>query len=290
MAINNTVTYNRHDYVQKLRNRINAPSSWKDILNVKVRDTRTIVEGYLSDEGALQTGTRGTAYGYDTFTIAQDTLTISTKKIIPLFVDEADRAQQTYADKMKIAEVQGKLVDEYLETQTLAQHASFTDFGLTDLSNTGDDDTSQITVSATNIDDLIRAMKRKLNANDGVDFMAEKGVFTVWRPEDWEILEAFAQANGYTIADLALKNGIPGEKAFYYMGMYHYLSNSHTANHLMAGVRKQFELGILRHTYGKTKFIEDPGLTSGLGIVTRIDHGFNMSAYLKEFAIDVNVA
>ena len=42
---------------------------------------------------------------------------------------------------------------------------------------TGDDDTTQITVSAVNIDDIIRAIKRKLYANDGVDLAVEKGIF-----------------------------------------------------------------------------------------------------------------
>lgn len=290
MAIDNTVTYNKHDYVQRLRGRINKPASWKDILNAKVSDVRTIVQGSLSDEGAVAAGTRGTAYTYDTFTVAQDTLTIDQKRIIPLFIDEADRAQQSYVDKMKIADVQAKLMSEYVEAQMLAQHASFKDFGATDLDNTGDDDTAQITISATNIDDLIRAVKRKLNKNNGVDFMAEKGAFTVWRAEDWEIIESFAQANGYNIADLALKNGVPAEKAFYYMGMNHYLSNSHTANHLMAGIRGMFEIGILRHTYGKAKFLEDPGNTSGLGIVTRLDYGWNLPSYYGEFVMDINAA
>lgn len=273
-----------------MRRRINYPTAWKDVLNVKMSDVRTIVNGYMSDEGALQTGTRGTAYGYDTFTIAQDTLTISNYRVIPLFIDEADRAQQTYADMMTIGERQGKLVSEYLESQMMGQHASFKDFGATDLANTGDDDTTQITVSATNIDDLIRGIKRKLYANNGVDLAVENGVFTMWRPNDYMLLEAFAQANGFSEADMALSNGIPAEKAFKYMGMYHYLTNSNTANHLMAGIRKIFEVGILRHTFGKAKFIEDPAATSGLGIVTRVDYGWNLSAHFGEFVVDVNVS
>lgn len=290
MAISNTITYNKNDYVQKMRARLNAPSSWKDVCNVIVSDNRTIVKGYLSDEGALQTGTRGSAYGYDTFTIAQDTLTISTKKIIPLFVDEADRYQQSYADKMTIADRQGKLVSENLETYMLSQHGLFTDFGLTDLANTGDDDSSAITVGAANIDDLVRAMKRKIYANNGVDMAVEKGLFTIWRPQDFMLLEAFAQANGYVSADNTLKSGIPAEKAFYYMGMSHYLSNSHTSAHLFSGVKGIFEIGILRGTYGKAKFIEDPTGYSGLGIVTRSDYGCDVPDGYTELVLDVNVA
>lgn len=293
----NTVVWNKHDYVLKMRARINAPTCWTDILNVKYSDNRTIVGSYMSTEPALAGGTRGTAYAYKDFVLTADTLTISGIQQIAMFIDEADRYQQTYVDQMEIADYQGKKTVEKLESLTLAQHASWKDFGLTDLSNTGDDDTSQITVSAANIDDIIRAIKRKLYANNGVEKAVESGIFIVWRAADFELLEAFVQANGFTEADIALKNGIPVEKAFKYMGVYHYLSNSHTANHVFAGIRNTSELGILRSTYGKVKFIEDPPISvttnapaSGLGIPSRVDYGFNWPAQLAEFFMDVNVA
>ena len=99
--------------------------------------------------------------------------------------------------------------------------------------------------------------------------------------------------NGFDTADMALKNGIPPQKAFHYMGVDHYLSNSHTANHVFAGIKKIGILGILRGTFGKAKFIEDPAKVSGLGIVSRVDYGFDWTgttAYYKEFLIDLNVS
>lgn len=80
------------------------------------------------------------------------------------------------------------------------------------------------------------------------------------------------------------------------MGVDHYLSTSHTANHLFAGIKKMGDLGILRGTYGKVKFLEDPPASvttaapkSGLGIVSRFDYGFNYPSYYGEFFMDVNV-
>lgn len=285
----NTVTFNKHDYVRKMRARIATPTTWMDILKVMYSNNRTIVNSYMSTEPSVVTGTRGTAYNYEDFALTADTLTISTYKVIPMLIDEADRYQQSYVDQMSIAEFQGAKVQEFLETQTLAQHASWTDFGAGDLANTSTDDTTQITVSASNIDDMIRAIKRKIYANNGVDRAVQNGLFIVWRAADFELLEAFVQANGFTEADISLKNGIPVQKAFRYMGVDHYLSNSHTANHVFAGIKKQGELGILSGTYGKAKFIEDPAKISGLGIVTRVDYGFNWPAQLAEFFIDVNV-
>lgn len=286
----NTVIWNRNDYVMRMRKRLAAPTTWKDVLNVKYSSSRTIVGAYMSTEPSVVTGTRGTAYNYQDFVLTADTLTISTYKVIPMFIDEADRNQQDYVSQMAIADFQGKKIDEALETLVLATHASWKDFGATDLANTGDDDTTAITVSASNIDDIIRAIKRKLYANNGVDLAVENGIFIVWRASDFELLEAFVQANGFTEADISLKNGIPVQKAFRYMGVDHYLSNSHTAGHVFAGIKKQAEIGILTGTYGKAKFIEDPAKLSGLGIVSRVDYGTNFPAQLSEFFIDVNVA
>ena len=271
-----------------MRNRINKPTCWKDILDVTYSNSRAIINSSLTTEPSVVAGTRGTAYNYEDFTLTADTLTINGFKIIPMFIDEADRHQQTYMNQMQIADFQGKKISEKIESLTLASHASWTDFGVGDLTSNADD-TTQITVSATNIDDIIRAVKRKLYFNNGVDFAVENGMYIVWRATDFELLEGFVQANGFTEADLALKNGIPVQKGFYYGGVTHYLSNDHTANHVMAGIKRQGKLGILSGTFGAVKFIEDPAKTSGLGIVSRVDYGFNWPAYLAEFTVDVNV-
>ncbi len=273
-----------------MRARINKPVTWTDILNVKYSDVRTIVGGYMSTESAVQSGTRDAAYTPQPFALTADTLTINQYRVLPITIDEADRIQQSYVNQMDIADFQGKKINEYLEAQMLAQYGSWTNFGATDLANTGADDTTNITVSASNVDDLIRAIKRKQNYNNGVDLAVEKGRFIVWRASDFELLEAFVQANGFTEADIALKNGIPVQKAFRYMGVDHYLSTQHTAGYLFAGIKGCFEVGILRGTFGKVKFIEDPGLVSGLGMISRVDYGWNQPAQLLQFSMAINVA
>jgi len=289
--------WNKYDYVKKMRERLATPTTWKDVMKVIYSNQRAIIGGYASTEPAYAGGTRGTAYAYSQFTLTAETLTISLIQQLAIFIDEADRYQQTYLNQMSIAEYHGDKAIEKMESLVLAQHTNWKDFGVTDLADTDDDDTSQITVSAANIDDIIRAIKRKLYENNGVDRAVKHGIFIVWRAPDFELLEAFVQANGFREADIALKSGIPVSKAFRYMGVDHYLSNSHTANHVFAGIKKQGELGILTGTWGKVKFIEDPPISvttnapaSGLGIVSRIDYGFDWPAQLSEFFIDVNVA
>lgn len=276
--------------VARMRNRINRPTCWKDVLDVSYSNVRTIVNSSLTTEPTVVTGTRGTAYAYQDFTLTADTLTISSYKNIPIFIDEADRNQQSYVNQMTIADFQGKKISEKMESLMLGSHASWTNFGAGDLAQTSTDDTATITVSATNIDDIIRAVKRKMYANNGVDMAVENGIFIVWRAVDFELLEGFVQANGFTEADMALKNGIPVQKGFYYGGVTHYLSNDHTAGHVFAGIKNQGKLGILSGTFGQVKFIEDPLAQSGLGIVSRVDYGFNWPSYLAQFFIDVNVS
>ena len=270
----NTTTFNKHDYVARLRRRIDQPTSWKDVLKVTITNNRTIVNSSMTTEPAVQTGTRGSAYTYQDWALTADTLTIDQYRDLPVFIDEADRFQQTYVSQMTLADFQGKKINEYIEGQFLGQHASWTDFGDGDLNNTSADDTTQITVSATNIDDMIRAIKRKLYTNNGVDFAVERGIAIVWRPEDYELLEGFTQANGFTEADIALKNGIPVQRGFFYGGVTHYLSTNHTANHVFAGIKGMGELGILSGTFGRVKFLENPatssGELSGLGIAARL--------------------
>ncbi len=295
----NTVVWNKHDYMMSMRARINKPITWTDVMNDMYRDVRTIVGGYMSTEPTLVAGTRGTAYAYKDFTLTADTLTINQIQQMAIFVDEADRHQQSYVDQMKLADFHGKKTNEKIESLVLAQHGSWTNFGVTDLAGGNADDDSTITVSAANIDDLIRAIKRKLYENDGVEFAVERGIFIVWRAPDFELLEAFVQANGFTEADIGLKNGIPVQKAFRYMGVDHYLSNSHTAGHVFAGIKKSGEIGILSGTFGAVKFLEDPpsgtgaaneNAISGLGIVSRVDYGFNWPTQLAQFFMDIRVS
>jgi hypothetical protein len=188
---------------------------------------------------------------------------------------------------MDMADRSGKLLSDQIETAVLADHANWTNVGDTGGVITSGS-TGAITVSATNIDDIVRGVRRILIEGNGGDQMDRNGLFFVWRPADFEYLEQFAQANGFNLADAALKNGI--ERGYYLLGAYHYVSNSHTANHVFAGVRRIMKVGVLRQTWGKLKVTEDPGLQSGKGMISRVDFGVKTPTGLKALLLDVNVA
>jgi hypothetical protein len=102
-----------------------------------------------------------------------------------------------------------------------------------------------------------------------------------------EILEQFCQANGYQMADITLRDGI--KSGFHALGADHYVSNSHTATHVIAGVKKLITVGLLSTTYGKLVVTEDPGLLSGFGFVSRIDLGTLVPTNYTGLLFDVNV-
>ena len=276
----------KEDYAVKLQERLNKPANWKEVADVIFSDTYIFNLPYMSTEFSAQTGTRGTAYSFSDFALTNDTLTVSSKKVVPVFVDRADMAQISYVSQMETAERQGALLSDVIETAMLADHANWTDVGdVAGVVTSGN--TTQFTVSATNIDDIVRGIRRIITVANGEEQANRNGIFFVWRPADFEALEQFAQANGFNLADSALKSGI--DKGYHLLGADHYVSNSHTANHVFAGVKKIFKIGILRTTWGQIVVTQDPSLQSGTGIIARADYGVLTPAGLSSILYDVNV-
>ena len=304
MAIPNTMATSGSDpnlnsvatqeWETKLQERLDYPITFKEVCKVVYTNTFAVNSPYMSTEFSAQTGTRGCSYGFSEFTVTNDQLIINTFKIVPVFIDRADLAQTSMASQMEIAERQGALINEALEAAVLGGFAGWTDFGTLSIGG-GGAATSAITVSINNIDNIIRGVKREVAENNAQSLADRNGLFIIWRAADLELLEEFAQANGFNLADTALKNGI--KSGYHFMGMDHYLSNSHTAAHLFGGVKKVMQLGILSSTYGKVTVTQDPasgvstyGPVSGIGVISRVDYGINTPTGLKPAVFDINVA
>lgn len=282
------------EWETKLQERLDKPLTWKEVCKVVYTDTFVVNSPYMSTEFSAQTGTRGCSYGFSEFTLTNDQLIIDTFKIVPVFIDRADLAQTKLVSQMEVADRQGSLLNEAIEAAVLGGYAGWTDLGITGGVITSGS-TSAITVSTTNIDDIIRGLKRVIGEANGQAIADRNGLFIVWRYSDLEKLEAFAQSNGFNLADTALKNGI--KSGYHFFGVDHYVSNSHTSTHLMGGVKKIMQLGILSSTYGKIVVNQDPasgvttyGPVSGVGVVSRVDYGINTPTGLKALVYDINVA
>jgi hypothetical protein len=239
-----------------------------------------------STEPSFTTGTRGTAIIPTDHQISQDVLTISNYRYAANYIDRADLAQFDIFQATEAGKLQGSIIDEGIEAAMLANHTAWTDFGDTGGGVFGLAAT-QITVSSTNIDDIVRAVEEQVVVANGKDVMKEKGLFVIWRAADRTKLAAFAQANGFQLADYALKNGIPD--AYFFLNCYHYVSNSHTANHLFAGVRGLYTIGLLTTTYGRLNIEDNPLSKDGINISTRADYGLLTPTKSKPVLFDLNV-
>ena len=301
MAIPNTYTTSGSDpnmnsvavqeWETKLQERLDKPVNWKDVCKVVYSDSFIVNSPYMSAEFDATTVTRGCSYVFDDFTVVNDQLIIQTTKVVPVFLDRAELAQCKLVDQMEIADRQGAVINEAIETIMLAGHAGWTDFDATQIGGAA----AAITVDVNNIDNIIRAVKREIGEANGQSLADRNGVFIVWRYADLELLEEFAQANGFNLADTALKNGI--KSGYHFFGVDHYVSNSHALGHLFAGVKKIMQIGILGSTFGKIQVNQDPatGVTpfgpgSGIGVVSRVDYGWNTPTGLSTIVFDVSVA
>jgi|TARA_Y100000310_G_scaffold120477_1_gene119257 hypothetical protein len=270
-------------WAEKLQERLDSPQNFKEVCKVEINNSRVLHNPYQSTEVTAVAHTRGTAYTYPNLVNTDESVTINQSRAATTFIDRADLAQQKYSNQMRAADVQGTVLNEYLETDMLANHGMLTNFDNTELGGGA----GNITVSASNIDDIIRGVKRKVRVANGVAMANRHGYFIIWRPADFEILEAFAQANGFNTADRALQNGTI--EGFNFMGVDHLVSNSHASGHLMGGVKKLMHLGIVKDTFGQVTIIQDPGLKSGVGIVSRVDWEFKVWTNTKPLVFDILV-
>ena len=266
----NSIIYDE-DWAVKAQERLDAPQNWKEICNVEYTNSRVLHNPYFTDP-TVQTTARGSAYTHQDVVLTDESITISSIGILPQFIDRADLAQTPYAKQMELADRQGTLLNEAIETAMLAAHASWTNFDNASIGGGA----GNITVSTSNIDDIVRGILREIREANGQTLLSRNGAFVVWRAADFEILEAYMQANGFSVADAALKNG--GEIGVKYLGVYHYVSTKHTAGHVFAGIRKVFHLGIVKDTYGQVVVDEEPatsgGAISAIAVVMRVDYAF----------------
>ena len=300
--MSNTWIY-QAEWNDKLAQRLDKPQNWQEVNDVVYTDTQTYNFPLIStsNEPAVATLTN-TAAGrsllsnvipFVSVTETNETLSIVTAEIDSVYMDYADQAQSNYAKQMAMAELLGKKIGERAEAIALGRHADWTNFGDTGGGVLGLASTT-FTVSATNIDDIIRGIVEQIQAANGFNLYQENGGFVVWRPADWTFLMQFMQANGFATADTALNKGTTDQKGVPYMGLYHYVTTGNTTGHLMAGVRKCQKFGIVNSTYGKTYVNEMPasstaGSLSGTQIHSRLDYGFLLPTNLAPVVFDINV-
>lgn len=289
----NTITY-KTLFEGVLQERLARPTNWEEICDVTRTDDRVISSSYISTTGgwaAVQSVTRGTAGNPVDIAEAAETLTISTGREVPVFLDWGDMYQSPWTKREEIAKRSAQRLNEFTETDVLDDHANWRNIGGSGGAWT-DNVATTLAVSASNVDDLIRLVRQVIRAQNGQDLAAENGIFHVWDPASFNFLEAFAQANGFGTADEALQKGLAPQVQ--YMGATHYVTNDNAANHLFAGVRKLFRVGLLRSLEGRTHEVPFPagssgGFLSGVMFYVRRDQGTLTPTGYNTLLYDINI-
>lgn len=292
----------------KLAERLDKSQTWKEVCDVVYTDTQATNYPLISSANepapasiftsAAARSTLSNVIPFVAVTETNETLSIVNTYYDSVYMDYADQAQSNYAKWADMGDLLGKKINEQAESLSLANGSNWTQvgdagggvFGL---------NSNKITITATNIDDAIRAVIEQIITANGFSMYKQNGGFIVWRPNDWTLLTSFMQANGFYQADLSLKNGggdVGGVETagVPYMGLFHYVSTLGTAGSLMAGVRGVQKYGLLKSTYGKTYVTETPssstaGMLSGTGIHTRLDYGFLIQTNMKPVIFNINV-
>ncbi len=277
----------KEEFEEKLQERLGENNKWKEVCKVTYTNAYQLHNPYLTD-ATVATGTRGTGYTSVAVETTDETVNISTFKLAPMHIDRADLAQKTFSDWMEIADNMGIMLNEAIETAMLAEHAQWTNFDNASIGGSA----GNITVSESNIDDIISGIVREIREANGESMLERNGGFIIWRPADFEKVQKFAAAQGFNVADDVLKNGI--KQGFKYGGLEHYSSNKHASGHLFGGVKKAFHVGICKDTYGLMVDVMNPVVSgaqiSGVGLESRVDYGFKAWNKMVPILFDILVA
>jgi len=278
----------KEDWAATLQEELDQPTIFKQIARVDYTNTKVLNNPYLTDP-SVSTLSPGTPYSFSALVRTNESVDIDQHQVVPNFIDRMTLGISGYDSQMEVAKRQAVLLNEAIETALYGDHAACTDFGLADLTTIGSADTATITVSATNVDDIITGIVATIRANNGETVLNRHGGFIVWRPQDFQYLQTFAMANGFNTADSVLVNGI--QQGFFYGGLAHFTSNLLAANHLLAGVKNMYHLGIYSGTYGQIVVDDkDPNLQSGISVVSRVDYQEKVWTKSKPVLFDINVA
>jgi hypothetical protein len=271
----------------KLQMRLDAPTVWKEVCNVKYTDTGVVKNPYLTD-ATVSSGTRGTGYTSVAVETTDESVTINDYDYSAQHIDDADLAQRSFSDWMEIADNMATLLNEKMETSMLAAHAQWTNFDNASIGGAA----GNITVSVSNVKDIITKVKEVVRTAGGGTLADRNGLFIIWREADFTLVERLASSEGFNTADDALKNGIM--QGFKYLGVEHYSSSKHAAGHIFAGVKKAFNCYVVKSTYGRMKTITNPVVSgaqiSGVGLEARIDREFKGWTKMVPVLLDVLVA
>jgi len=171
-----------------------------------------------SSEVVGQSYTKGTAFTVQDVSAVDDTLTVSTARVAPFYIDDVDKIQNSYsaADEFS-GKAQDKL-NRFVDADVLAEYANATSY--IDAGDVGGSAGTSITPDTTNINKIFTAAGRKLNLLN----VAPENRFAVISPSILEVLQQYTAGKDTAVGDKVMDNGYIGSR----FGFDLYVSNNLT--------------------------------------------------------------
>jgi hypothetical protein len=177
----------------------------------------TIHRPYSSDVVG-QSYTKGTAFTVQDVSATDDTLTVSTARVAPFYIDDVDKIQNSYS---AADEFSGKAMDKlnrFVDADVLAEYANATSY--IDAGDVGGSAGTSISPDTTNINKIFTAAGRKLNSLN----VSAQNRFAVIGPAILEVLQQYTAGKDTQIGDKVMENGYIGSR----FGFDLYISNNLT--------------------------------------------------------------
>lgn len=281
----NTVIF-KEDWEANLQKNLMEAKFWKDLARVDFTDTYTLHNPY-KNRTSVSSYTKGSQYTFDDVVVTDESVSIDVVKHVAEFIDEADLGIAGYNFQMELSDDQSRAIDESIETEFLTQ--ATTQGTTTDGTDFGEA-AGDITLTASNVDNVVRGARTKLMEGRGFEMYNRNGASFVWRPTDFEKLAEYAMGQGFGFADSALSTG----RVIEFGGFRHYESNlinvETSTAHVLAMVNKAVHLGIYNGTYGRVKVLDqDPDNRSGVAFASRVDMKVKVWNNMTPLVLDIPV-
>lgn len=280
----NTIIY-KDKYEANLQKNLAEPTYFEALARTEYTSDKVLHNPYKNRSAAVSY-TKGGQYSFADVTVTDDTVDIDTTQVVTEFIDEADLGIAGYDFQMELSDDQSRAIREAVEGEFLKAHSQGTTFDDGDIGGTGGTD---ITLSATNVDNVVRAARKKLMQGRGFEMYNRFGASFIWDPAQFELLSEYAMGQGYSFADGVLATG----RVLEFGGFRHYESNlletETSTTHALAFVNNAIHVGIYNGNYGKVKVLDqDPNMQAGVGFRSRVDMKVKVWNNMAPLVLDVN--
>lgn len=204
MSVDTTQAARKKMTIAKAQENLYAYNVAKQVCEVNTRDMGTIYNPYTSLPAVSDGVVTGPSYNLGTLAVDADSLQVNRRAIAAEHVNSYDWKSVSFgliADRgANFGQAISQQIDRYVISQAVGSAGTALDDG-----DFGGTDGNAKTTSNSNIDDVINLAIESIDALEGFG----KKKFAIVSPREANDLRGFMQNNGHSVADDAIRGGIP---------------------------------------------------------------------------------